>query len=152
MVVMRHLAARADRSGPPWENATDESFNTKLPDECLSVQWTVERSPAMPASQPSARRPHAAEVRVTPEAGEVTSGERAGYRSMAKSTHPNADLFPSGVSGPALRALDSAGIRSLADLAKWSEPELARLHGMGPKALGVLKAALKARGDSLRVD
>jgi hypothetical protein len=56
------------------------------------------------------------------------------------------------VGGPALRALNTAGIRSLADLAKWSEREVAALHGMGPKALGVLKAALKARGDSLRVE
>jgi putative transposase len=25
--------------GKPWQNATDESFNGKLRDECLSVQW-----------------------------------------------------------------------------------------------------------------
>ena len=25
--------------GKPWHNATDESFNGKLRDECLSVQW-----------------------------------------------------------------------------------------------------------------
>ncbi len=69
---------------------------------------------------------------------------------MTKSTHPNADSFPPGVSGPALRALKTAGIRSLADLAQWSEPELAALHGMGPKALGVLTAALHAQGRRLR--
>ena len=69
---------------------------------------------------------------------------------MTKSIHPNAAAFPPGVSGPALRALHGAGIGSLADLAKWSEQELAKLHGMGPKALGVLKAALKAQGHSLR--
>ena len=69
---------------------------------------------------------------------------------MKKSTHPNAAAFPPGVSGPALRAPDGAGIRSLADLTKWSEQELADLHGMGPKALDVLKAALKAEGRNLR--
>jgi predicted RecB family nuclease len=71
---------------------------------------------------------------------------------VTRSTHPNEAAFPPGVGGPALRALNTAGIGSLADLAKWSEREVAALHGMGPKALGVLKAALKARGDSLRVE
>jgi predicted flap endonuclease-1-like 5' DNA nuclease len=69
---------------------------------------------------------------------------------MAQPTHPNAAAFPRGVSGPALRALHAAGIRSLADLARWSEAELADLHGMGPKALGALKAELEAQGRSLR--
>ncbi len=65
-------------------------------------------------------------------------------------THPNADAFPPGVSGPALRALASAGIRSMSDLPRLTEKELAALHGMGPKALTLLKSALAARGDQLR--
>jgi DNA-directed RNA polymerase alpha subunit len=65
-------------------------------------------------------------------------------------THPNADAFPDGVGGPALRALANAGIRSLADLRRWTEADLAALHGMGPKALGILKSALAARGTKLR--
>jgi hypothetical protein len=65
-------------------------------------------------------------------------------------THPNADAFPPGVSGPALRALAGAGVRSLADLARWTESDLAALHGMGPKALDLLKSALAARGKRLR--
>ena len=69
---------------------------------------------------------------------------------MTQDTHPNADAFPPGVGGPALRALKAAGIRSLSDLAKWSEEELEALHGLGPKALGALKAALKAQGQGLR--
>ena len=67
-------------------------------------------------------------------------------------THPNKAAFPPGVSGPALRALSSAGIRSLADLARWTESDLAALHGMGPKALGALRAALEASGRSFRRD
>lgn len=35
-----------------------------------------------------------------------------------ESTHPNAAAFPEGLSGPALRALATAGIRSLAALAR----------------------------------
>lgn len=67
-------------------------------------------------------------------------------------THPNKAAFPPGVGGPALRALSSAGIRSIDDLARWSEADLAKLHGMGPKALGVLRAALEASGRSFRRD
>jgi hypothetical protein len=67
-------------------------------------------------------------------------------------THPNKAGFPPGLGGPALRALDSAGIRSIADLVRWTEADLARLHGMGPKALGVLRTALEASGGSFRRD
>lgn len=65
-------------------------------------------------------------------------------------THPNRAAFPAGVSGPALRALNRAGVGSVAELARWSEAELAALHGMGPKALTVLRAALEASGGRFR--
>ncbi len=65
-------------------------------------------------------------------------------------THPNATSFPQGLGGPALRALASAGIRSMAEVARWTEADLARLHGMGPKALGALQSALAAKGRHLR--
>jgi hypothetical protein len=61
-------------------------------------------------------------------------------------THPNEAAFPAGVSGPALRALAHAGIGSMAQLARRSEAELRALHGMGPKALGILKSALAQQG------
>jgi hypothetical protein len=47
---------------------------------------------------------------------------------------------------PARRALESAGIRSLKQLAKKSEAEILALHGMGPSTLPKLRAALKAAG------
>ena len=56
-------------------------------------------------------------------------------------THPNADAFPPGIGGPALRALANAGIRSMSDLKGRTDAELAALHGMGPKALAILKSA-----------
>jgi hypothetical protein len=55
-------------------------------------------------------------------------------------THPNRDAFPPGLSGPALRALDAAGIRSYTDLRRWKGADLAKLHGVGPKALAILLA------------
>jgi hypothetical protein len=67
-------------------------------------------------------------------------------------THPNAAAFPAGLSGPALRALAHAGIRSMAQLAQHSERSVAALHGMGPKGLRVLKAALASQGRHFRAD
>ena len=72
---------------------------------------------------------------------------------MAKATdatHPNRQAFPSGLSGPALRALHRAGIRQAADLARWTEADLEELHGMGPKAVTVLREALKGLGKQFR--
>ena len=65
-------------------------------------------------------------------------------------THPNEAAFPVGLGGPALRALAGAGISSMAQLARRSEAELSRLHGMGPKALRILKTALAQQGRQLR--
>ena len=67
-----------------------------------------------------------------------------------ETTHPNRDAFPPGMSGPSLRALRTAGVRSLDELTRWTRRDLAALHGMGPKALGVLQAALQERGLDLR--
>ena len=67
-----------------------------------------------------------------------------------ESTHPNRAAFPPGMGGPSLRALREAGVRSVADLERWTEAELLALHGMGPKALGVLRDALAASGRRFR--
>ncbi len=68
-----------------------------------------------------------------------------------EATHPNAAAFPA-LSGPALRALATAGIRSLTELERWSERELLEMHGMGPKGMRILTEALASRGTSLRRD
>jgi predicted flap endonuclease-1-like 5' DNA nuclease len=69
----------------------------------------------------------------------------------SETTHPNQAAFPRGVSGPALRALHAAGVRSMRDLAGWTEADLAALHGMGPKALGLLRDALAQSGRQFRL-
>jgi DNA-directed RNA polymerase alpha subunit len=53
--------------------------------------------------------------------------------------------FPK-ISQPALRALANAGYIRLDQLAGVSEADLAKLHGMGPKALSMLRDALAERG------
>ena len=57
--------------------------------------------------------------------------------------------FPK-IGKPALRALNAAGYFELRQLAGVSEAELAKLHGMGPKALGILRQALKETGLSFK--
>ncbi len=53
--------------------------------------------------------------------------------------------FPK-TSKPALRALNNAGYFKLEQLTQITEAELSKLHGMGPKALGILKLALREKG------
>ncbi len=54
------------------------------------------------------------------------------------------------ISAPAMRALDAAGYTTLKQLTRVTEAELAQLHGMGPKALGILREALQAEGLSFK--
>ncbi len=56
--------------------------------------------------------------------------------------------FPKGLSQPALRALLGAGITSLEQLAAIKEADLRKLHGMGPKAIDLLRSASNSRGQS----
>jgi hypothetical protein len=57
--------------------------------------------------------------------------------------------FPKGIGAPATRALMAAGYTELDQLAGVPAAELRKLHGMGPKALRVMQAALEERA-SLR--
>ncbi len=52
-------------------------------------------------------------------------------------------------SAPATRALNEAGYQTLRQLADAPRADLARLHGMGPKALRILQAALEEHGLTL---
>lgn len=57
--------------------------------------------------------------------------------------------FPPGVAAPARRALSAAGYTQLAQLAGVPAAQLASLHGMGPRALAAIAAALAAQGKRL---
>lgn len=59
------------------------------------------------------------------------------------------DVLPK-IGKPATQALEAAGYTNLEQLTKVTEAELAQLHGMGPKALGILREALKAEGLSFK--
>ena len=60
--------------------------------------------------------------------------------------------LPSGLARPAQRALAEAGISCLEQLTKVSEEDLLTLHGMGPKALELLRQALNAQEMSLAAE
>ena len=59
-------------------------------------------------------------------------------------TNPTSDL-PTGLSAPARRALDGAGITHLEQLVRISEAELKAMHGMGPNAINKIRTALAER-------
>ncbi|KZE69249.1 DNA-binding protein [Fictibacillus phosphorivorans] len=64
--------------------------------------------------------------------------------------HDENTNFPTKLAKPAQRALASAGIVSLEQLADWTETDLMKLHGMGPKALKQLLDALEEKGLSIK--
>lgn len=62
-----------------------------------------------------------------------------------KTSQPKTD-FPQSIGNPARQALEVAGYTKLKQLTKVSEAELGKLHGMGPKALRILRETLEAQG------
>jgi DNA-directed RNA polymerase alpha subunit len=54
--------------------------------------------------------------------------------------------FLSGHAAPAKRALAAAGIKSIKQLASYTENDIAALHGIGKNALEKLKQSLIAEG------
>jgi hypothetical protein len=68
---------------------------------------------------------------------------------MTASPPPSDSAWPKGIGRPATRALIAAGYTELRHLAGVPAAQLKRLHGMGPKALGILQEALEAQGLSL---
>ena len=54
------------------------------------------------------------------------------------------------IGNPARQALGHAGYPRLEQLPGLSEREVLKLHGVGPKAVGILRAALAERGLSFK--
>ena len=50
------------------------------------------------------------------------------------------------IGAPATRAVNGMGITRLSQFTKFTEDEIMQLHGMGPKAMGILKKALAEKG------
>lgn len=55
--------------------------------------------------------------------------------------------LPKAIGSPATRALAGAGLTSLADVRAYGIRRLGELHGVGPKAIGILEQAIGASAD-----
>jgi hypothetical protein len=60
-------------------------------------------------------------------------------------TNNGADL-PEGLAAPARRALAQAGFIRIEQFTDLTEAEVSQLHGLGPKAIDLIRLALAARG------
>jgi DNA-directed RNA polymerase alpha subunit len=69
---------------------------------------------------------------------------RQNTMTAKKRDEPISDLPKT--SRPAQQALHNIGVATLEQLSRFSEQEIAALHGMGPKALAILKVALAEKG------
>jgi hypothetical protein len=70
---------------------------------------------------------------------------------MTKKAAPSAkEFWPKGIAKPAQRALAAAGYTNVGQLANAREADLAALHGLGDRAIGILCEALKQRGKTFR--
>ncbi len=67
----------------------------------------------------------------------------------AQENRPAEGLF-SGLSAPARRALQNAGIHTVEQLARFTEKEILALHGLGPSSLPILADALRRKGLNFR--
>lgn len=67
-----------------------------------------------------------------------------------KQLPPFKEDLPAGLSQPAQRALEGAGIQSLSHLTHYTETDIRKLHGIGPKALELLRRSLADHGLSFK--
>lgn len=58
--------------------------------------------------------------------------------------------LPKAIGRPTTQALTAAGITTLAGVAELTEAELRAMHGVGPKAVDILREALSANGQSFK--
>jgi len=65
---------------------------------------------------------------------------------MTKNNSSLKSDIPTSIGAPARRALDVAGYIQLVQFTKVSEADVLKLHGMGPKALDLIRRALIEKG------
>jgi DNA-directed RNA polymerase alpha subunit len=69
---------------------------------------------------------------------------------ICEKTKPNDSLFLSFFSGPARRALENHGIKSLEDLSQFTEKDIIRFHGLGPKSITMIKKLMLENNTSFK--
>lgn len=71
-------------------------------------------------------------------------------KAATKKSKPAKDDFLSQLAAPAKRALEANKIKTLQQLSRFSQADIAALHGMGPNAVKKLTSALAAKGLSFK--
>ena len=71
---------------------------------------------------------------------------------ICEAEHKPESGFLSVLSAPARRALENNGMTTLKRLAKFTEAQLLRLHGIGPSSIPILRKALSKQGLSFQKD
>jgi putative transposase len=76
--------------GKPWQNGTDESFNGKLRDECLGMEWFRNRAEAATVIETfrahyNAVRPHSSLGYLTPNEFKMKFSDSGSTRGRATS-------------------------------------------------------------------
>ncbi len=69
-----------------------------------------------------------------------------GYWMNENKTFPEGDIPWGDLAAPAQRALARAGFKRLEDFTKVTECQVGQLHGIGPKAINILRSALASKG------
>ncbi|MCE7000745.1 hypothetical protein LZG04_38910 [Saccharothrix sp. S26] len=72
--------------------------------------------------------------------------KRLAAQATAATVTDRAGDLPKGIGRPATHALAAAGVTTMAQVAELTDAELLALHGVGPKAVRVLREALAERG------
>ncbi len=80
------------------------------------------------------------------EGGPAAVGATVGESGQVDAPAGDPDALPRSAGAPARRALEEAGIATLAQLAERTREEVSALKGVGPKALAALDEALAGRG------
>ena len=162
-VSAEHREAAGLKAGDPIEVTLEldsEPRTVELPaDLAAALAKKKSARAAFDASSPSARKEFVRQVE-SAKAQETRDrriavivdklGKVAGESMPAKKTAAPANDLPANIGAPATRAVASAGIASLKQLAKHSEADILALHGVGAKAVGILRVALHDKGLSFK--
>jgi predicted Fe-Mo cluster-binding NifX family protein len=69
---------------------------------------------------------------------------------MPEPSNTASTTVPTTIGRPALRALDAAGIRTLSDVSAVTEAQVLALHGVGPRAVTLLRGWLEEHGQQFK--